>query len=511
VDPGAGLSFRDRAAPTMAAIEQGDFDPQGINSTTFAGTPGMEAANAGVVPTPRPRPDDAGSPVGAPDDDEEETARSGVAAAGAPSGAPVMAFAPEGQPGAYRGLPDAIRRPSGEEPGFGLGLLSRNAQTGLLAAGLGMLSSRSPFLGNVVGEGGQQGLAAYGAANEADRKAALEAEKLSREAQKLQFDQSMEGRKQTETERHNREAEKTTRMNLDRSKYIPAGQYMGDDGIYRPVVLNQATGKMIDPVSGKDIDPGAKIVGKNDSGFTDDDAEKLARRFVRSGDRTVLQGLGPAAKIKTQRAVDKVMESEKVTPEEMAQRTVEFEGRKAGSRTLGTMESKMGAAAIEAEGAIKLARGVIERLPRTSFLPFNRLLQGYSANTLNPDQAELFARATAIANTYSAVMSRGANVTTDSARHHAHELLNTASDPATFNRVLDTMLNEIDMAKQSPAKMQQFYREHYGPKAVEQGEGSAGSPPLATAPPPPAQREVGKVYDTPKGKLKWNGSGWVQP
>jgi hypothetical protein len=374
-----------------------------------------------------------------------------------------------------------------------------------------MLSSRSPFLGNVVGEGGQQGLAAYGAANEADRKAALEAEKLSREAQKLQFDQSMEGRKQTETERHNREAEKTTRMNLDRSKYIPAGQYMGDDGIYRPVVLNQATGKMIDPVSGKDIDPGAKIVGKNDSGFTDDDAEKLARRFVRSGDRTVLQGLGPAAKIKTQRAVDKVMESEKVTPEEMAQRTVEFEGRKAGSRTLGTMESKMGAAAIEAEGAIKLARGVIERLPRTSFLPFNRLLQGYSANTLNPDQAELFARATAIANTYSAVMSRGANVTTDSARHHAHELLNTASDPATFNRVLDTMLNEIDMAKQSPAKMQQFYREHYGPKAVEQGEGSAGSPPLATAPPPPAQREVGKVYDTPKGKLKWNGSGWVQP
>ena len=39
------------------------------------------------------------------------------------------------------------------------------------------------------------------------------------------------------------------------------------------------------------------------------------------------------------RTVDKVMESEKVTPEEMAQRTVEFEGRKAGSRTLGTMES----------------------------------------------------------------------------------------------------------------------------------------------------------------------------
>jgi hypothetical protein len=501
-------NFEERAAPTVGAIARGDFDPQGANSTTLEGTPGMQAANAGLVPAPRPRPDGAAGPVGAPDDGEEETPATGVAGAGRAPGAPVMAFGPEDSPASYRGLPDAIRRPGGgEEPGFGLGLLSRNAQTGLLAAGLGMLASRSPNLGNVVGEGGLAGLHAYGSANENDRKAAIEAEKLSREAQNTAFSQQMSVRKQNEAERHSRVTEDVALKNLDREKWVPAGQYMGEDGVYRPVVMSSTTGDMKDPLTGKKIGPDAKVVGKNDSGFTDDDAEKLARRFVRSGDRTVLQGLGPAAKIKTQRAVDKVMDSEKVTPEEMAQRTVEFEGRKAGSRTLGTMESKMGAAAIEAEGAIKLARGVIERLPRTSFLPFNRLLQGYSSNTLNPDQAELFARATAIANTYSAVMSRGANVTTDSARHHAHELLNTASDPATFNRVLDTMLNEIDMAKQSPAKMQQFYREHYGPKSVEQGTGSAGGPPVGGAQPvaPTAKRVIqnGITYERqPDGSYK---------
>ena len=143
----------------------------------------------------------------------------------------------------------------------------------------------------------------------------------------------------------------------------------------------------------------------------------------------------------------------------------------------------MGSAAFEAEGAIKLAGGVIEKLPRTSFLPFNQLAEAYSKKTLNPDQAELYARAQAIVNTYSAVMSRGANVVTDSARHHASDLLNTAYDPATFNRVLDTMLNEIEMAKASPARMQQFYREHYGPKSVEHGTGSAGGPPDGSAAP----------------------------
>jgi hypothetical protein len=207
--PAGGMAFEDRAAPAVGAIARGDFDPQGANSTTFEGTPGMQAANAGIVPSPRPRPDAAGSPAGAPDDDEEETPATGLAAAGRPAGAPVMAFGPEGQPGGYRNLPDAIRRPGGgsEEPGFGLGLLSKNAKTGLLAAGLGMLASRSPFLGNAVGEGGLAGVSAYGAANEADRKAAQEAEKLSREANQKNIDNLLKSQSQAETSRHNRATE----------------------------------------------------------------------------------------------------------------------------------------------------------------------------------------------------------------------------------------------------------------------------------------------------------------
>ena len=48
----------------------------------------------------------------------------------------------------------------------------------------------------------------------------------------------------------------------------------------------------------------------------------IAERYVKGGDRTVLQGLGTsgAAKIKVNRAIKKVMDRENISPEEMSQR-----------------------------------------------------------------------------------------------------------------------------------------------------------------------------------------------
>jgi len=182
-------------------------------------------------------------------------------------------------------------------------------------------------------------------------------------------------------------------------------------------------------------------------------------------------------------------------------RVAEWAGRKAGQRTLATQEAKMGSAAIEAEGAIGQARGIIEKLPRTGLLPINNLIEKYSTANLNPDQAELRTRTQAIINTYAAVMARGANITTDSARSHAEEMLRTSVNPTVFNRVLDTMLQEIEMAKHSPAKMREFYRKQYGPQSTPDEPGSAVSRPPAGSgssftPPPGAtpQTHNGKTY-----------------
>lgn len=83
-------------------------------------------------------------------------------------------------------------------PNLGIANFSPNARSGLLAAGLGMLASRSPNLGNAVGEGGLAGLSAYSAAQQHDEKVAQEAAKLSKEAQdhadEMKFRQSADDR-----------------------------------------------------------------------------------------------------------------------------------------------------------------------------------------------------------------------------------------------------------------------------------------------------------------------------
>lgn len=493
--PSQGIDTRTQGPPAPEVYDDGQGPVRLYGDRPVGDESALQGTGIAANPSGKPS-------VGAQDDEEEDGA--------APGNAPVGPSAGVAPPaGTYS---DTINSAPYQNPGLGapskglgigLGVLSPNAQTGLLAAGLGMLASRSPFLGNAIGEGGAAGLSAFNAGEEHDRKIAAEAQKLSQEAKKEADDLALRKSSQAETARHNIATEKTSAANADRTKFLPIGSTVAPDGSIHPLVMDQSTGKIIDGTTGKLPSPDSKFVGSKDKGapVPDEDAKAIAERYVRTGDRTQLQGLGVSgqARQKVNHFIGEVQKELKVSDEELGQRVAEFEGRKAGQRTLGTQEAKMGSAAFEAEGAIKQARGVIERLPRTSFLPFNKLIQGYQSNTLNPDQAELAARTQAIINTYSAVMARGANVTTDSSRHHAEALLNTAGDPETYNRTLDTMLQEIEMAKRSPERMRQFYRQQYGAAATGEAPaaGAAGTvaPPAATQAGAPAGA-VGKLKDT---------------
>ena len=126
-----------------------------------------------------------GTGVSSNDDSEadEPPAAQPTSGRGTPSGgrsgvAPAAGFTPP-----YQITPADYAPPARDTgSGIGFGLISPNAKSGLLSAGLGMLASRSPFLGNAIGEGGLTGLSAYGSAEEKDRKAAEDAQKLSLEA-----------------------------------------------------------------------------------------------------------------------------------------------------------------------------------------------------------------------------------------------------------------------------------------------------------------------------------------
>jgi hypothetical protein len=210
------------------------------------------------------------------------------------------------------------------------------------------------------------------------------------------------------------------------------------------------------------------------AGLNDDEANLRAQRALK-GDGSAYQNVGRGAQgaeniAKIDQQVIAIGRAQGLTNEQIASNMAfakqNMAGGMAAQRTLGTQEARMGSAGFEAKGAISLARQAISNVPRTGFLPFNNLIQGYQSQTLNPDQAELYTRTQGVINTYSSVMSRGSNVTTDSSRARAQDLLNTASNPETYNRVLDTMESEINMALNSPEQMRQFYRQHYGTGSV---------------------------------------------
>jgi hypothetical protein len=191
-----------------------------------------------------------------------------------------------------------------------------------------------------------------------------------------------------------------------------------------------------------------------------------------------------------------------VTPDQRAQLQAEYQGSKAAQRTLGQMEARMGTAGFEAQQAITIGRQAIEKVPRTGFMPLNQLIQYGQRNLLDPNQTELAVRAQGIVNTYAAVMARGASVTTDSARSHAEALLNTAGNAATWNRALDTMQSEINMAIHAPDMMRKFYMDKYGKTSLDAADpnvSGAATSALAGAKPGEQPQKSGQPQNAPAG------------
>ena len=406
-------------------------------------------------------------------------------------GSEAMAFAPSGS-----GAGEAFPRADAATSGPGGWNPSPAFWTGLTAAGLGMMASRSPFPGVAIGQGGLQGLEAYGAVQKQEEATKKTEADIENGRKKLEL-AAQQAQKKIELETKQLEQGKTPtgyRWNNGVLQGIPGGPADPEVAGKLAAAKKPATAvDDIDPVMLKRTAAQYNIIGGS--------ALTNLGRGAQSG--AVLQAVRKEAARQDEEAG--------VTPEQRAQIQAEYQGNKAAQRTLGTQEARMGTAAFEAEGAINLGRDVINKVPRTSFLPWNRLVQGFQNQTLDPNQAELFTRTQGIINAYSAVMARGANVTTDASRHRAEELLNTASNPEVYNRVLDTMQSEIEMAKNAPDRMRQFYMQRYGGQAAG-GPGAAapaGGQPGAA----PGAGFTGRTATNPQTgqKLRETTSGqWVQ-
>lgn len=438
-----------------------------------------------VLPRPRPHPgEDLETP--APDlPPAREVPGGPTAVADASAG-------PTGSLGSGRGLGD-VRAPEAHDEH------SNALRNALMTAGLGMMASRSPWLGSAIGEGGLAGLSAYSGTQRTEHKDALDEKKYDTQLKKLDEAASRADRELNLRTQQAADLKDYRERQLSQGK-MPAGYRAGPNDGMEPI-----------PGGPHDPDTFEKTEAAKAKAKVNAQIEAAAGNAAETGDVARLgelyRAVGPEAFRNLGRTSDPLKSAaikwalqkdneEKISPDQRSRLWQENHARGTGmgaaERAIAQSETRMGIAAMEAKNAITLGRGSIDKVPRTSFLPLNKLIEGAQKQTLSPEQAELNARVQAIVNSYSAVMSRGANVTTDASRHHAGELLQNAMNPEVFNRVLDTMEQEIDMALKSPQMMREFYAKKYGEGAVAgtaspQIGGAPGAAPAGGAPAAPAQ------------------------
>ncbi len=445
------VTFDERFGGQPRVMERADipvteFGESGLDPNVNLGVvnPGSPVRMVGSTFGPEPP---AGAPVVAEDDDEAPTAPGVAGRMGGAGRPPVMAFEDSEH---YRSIPDAVSQP--DNKGFGLGLLSKNAQTGLMAAGLGMMASRSPFLGNMVGEGGIAGLGTYARAEDRDKQIAAEAQKLSMEARKQAYDRWMGERKQTEAERHNVATEEKTAADK-----LPPGTMLDAKGnlVNRPGYIRAMEERTKAKASGASMD--------------DETAEFLAHRVL-AGDTKALVGLGRGAQgaenlAKINGIVARL--AKEGTPVNDAARNIlqnaaQQQGLIAAERTQANIMAKLSVYGRTAFKATDIALNLSKEVPRTDFQPINKVLNAARTKTGDPKIVALGQALMTLTNEYARAIGGGHGTVHD--KEAAEKRLSEAQSHAQLEAVIKVMRQEILAEESAMPEAREHIRNIYNPR-----------------------------------------------
>jgi hypothetical protein len=468
---GGAPDFLDRYAP---AVEEPFGQMTRGQGLALAAKAPMAIENRGVAPAPvsdadAPIYDDGQGPVrmygqrpegnptamagppAPPKEEEDDTTPANSAPTSGAGIAPAAAYKPP-----YDIGPSDYAPPAQDKSSFGLGYLSPNAKTGLLSAGLGMLSSRSPFLGNAIGEGGLTGLAAYGSAEERDRKAAEDAQKLSLEAKKAANELAHQTFTTNESARHNRATE------ANAADKAPSGYQKTKDG-----TLTYIKGGPHDPDV---IAAETNARTKKGTEIDDDTVDAIAQR-VAQGDTRAVIGLGrnPAAIIQVQKRVGQIFKEQGLDHEQGAKAILgniaDQAGRMTAERTQAGIASKLAVYGRNVDNAIGVAEKASAEANRTQFTPVNKAINAWKTNTGDPHIVALGQALNTLTNEYARAIGSGHGTVHD--KEQAETQLNQARSHEQLVAIMKVMRQEIEMTKKSMPEARQEMRELYSRPSSE--------------------------------------------
>jgi hypothetical protein len=199
--------------------------------------------------------------------------------------------------------------------------------------------------------------------------------------------------------------------------------------------------------------------GMTGKGALTPEAVTLAVDQYLAGDNTAAQGYARNAQMKAafqnrlaERAKEKGMGGE-----DLAAKVAEFQGFKAGQRSLGTRQAQVDLPVQEAQNLAPLALKASEDLKRTNIRSLNALEQAVQSRTASPELRRLAGATNALINVYArAVSPTGAPTVSD--KDHAREVLDKSFSTGDYQAAVDQLMQEMKAAQASPAQVKERMR-----------------------------------------------------
>ena len=223
-----------------------------------------------------------------------------------------------------------------------------------------------------------------------------------------------------------------------------------------------------------------------DALLPDETVSTMAEQYL-AGDRTVMQNLGRGAQgsqniVKLRGEIAKKMGEQGVSGSDMATKMAEFEGLKAGERTLTQRTANIGMRVTEAKMFAPLALAASEKVDRTQFPTLNGLIMAAEKGTGDENVVRLGVATQSLLNAYAAAVTP-TGTPTEGAQNRAHELLDKAWSQGQFKSAIDQLMIEMNAASKSPGIVREEFRNIGKGKAGEApGQAAPTAPPVGAAP-----------------------------
>ena len=215
--------------------------------------------------------------------------------------------------------------------------------------------------------------------------------------------------------------------------------------------------------------------------------------------------------------VAKQMAERGMSGADMATKMAEFEGLKAGERTLTQRTANIGMRIAEAKTFAPLALAASEKVDRTRFPTINSLLLAAEKGTGGEDVVRLSVATQSLLNAYAAAVTP-TGTPTEGAQARAHELLDKAWSQGQFKTAIDQLMKEMEAASKSPGMVREEFRRGADPAtgaATPSAGGSEKTQGGAPSSPTPRGRDAVKgggldVSEEEYGKLS-RGAAYTVP